>query len=237
VTVVDPHSEVEAALHGAGHRFVIGCDEVGRGAIAGPVAVGMAVVDLDCGAAPRGLRDSKKRREQLAPLAQEWARFGAVGLASAEEIDRLGIMAALGLAGRRALNALVRSGAAIAEAIVLLDGNHDWLTPALRRPVAVSTRVKADRDCVSVAAASVVSKVHRDRIMIAADRRIPGYGWAGNKGYGSAGHFMALDVLGPSRMHRHTWLHARADPELRSELPAELEPTAGGVLEPASPQG
>ncbi|MEY2849865.1 MAG: hypothetical protein RI885_2532 [Actinomycetota bacterium] len=213
MTVVDPHSEVETDLHASGHRLVIGCDEVGRGAIAGPVAVGMTVVDIECGAAPAGLRDSKllseKRREHLAPLATQWARFGAVGLASAAEIDRIGIMAALGLAGRRALNQLVHSGAEVSEAVVLLDGNHDWLTPSLRRRVPVHTRVKADRDCVSVAAASVIAKVHRDRLMITADRRIPGYGWTGNKGYGSAGHFAALGTLGPSTMHRHTWLHVR----------------------------
>lgn len=221
MTVADPHFQVESALHGAGHRFVIGCDEVGRGAIAGPVAVGVALVDLDCGPHPVGLRDSKmlseKRREQLAPLAAEWARYSAVGLATSQEIDEIGIMAALGLAGRRALNALHRQGASVSDSIVLLDGSHDWLTPSLRRRVLVQTRVKADRDCVSVAAASVVAKVHRDRLMIAAERRIPGYGWTGNKGYGSAAHLAAINELGASRMHRHTWL--RTPPETPERAP------------------
>ncbi len=239
MTVADPHAEVEAGLHASGHRFVIGCDEVGRGAIAGPVAVGMTMVDLDCGPAPTGLRDSKmlseRRREHMAPLATEWARFGAVGLASADEIDRIGIMAALGLAGRRALTKLVRSGAAVSESVVLLDGNHDWLSPALRRRVPVHTRVKADRDCVSVAAASVVAKVHRDTLMIAADRRIPGYGWAGNKGYGSADHFVALGALGPSRMHRHTWLHARGGSDGAHE--ADLDADAEHLVTLITPRG
>ncbi len=73
----------------------------------------------------------------------------------------------------------------------------------------VVTRIKADRDCASVAAASVIAKVHRDRLMIEADSAFPGYGWRGNKGYGSTEHFAGLDLLGPSELHRHTWLHER----------------------------
>jgi ribonuclease HII len=72
--------------------------------------------------------------------------------------------------------------------------------------------VKADRDCASVAAASVIAKVHRDRLMIEADASHPGYGWAGNKGYGSAGHFAAIAELGPTAMHRRTWLHPTESP-------------------------
>nr|WP_241732367.1 ribonuclease HII [Galbitalea soli] len=199
-------------MHAAGARFVIGCDEVGRGAIAGPVAVGLAVLDAAAGEHPAGLRDSKllseKRRETMAPLAAAWARQVAVGLASAEEVDRLGITACLGLAGKRALVQLHEAGAHITESIVLLDGSFDWLTPALAHPPRVTTRVKADRDCSSVAAASVVAKVHRDRLMIEADARYPGYGWSGNKGYGSAEHFEAIARLGPSDWHRRTWLRA-----------------------------
>ena len=208
--VVDPTLEFESDLHARGHRYVIGCDEVGRGAIAGPVAVGLAVVDASIGAHPVGLRDSKmlaeKRREELAPLAAGWALFTAVGLASAEEVDRVGIIAALGLAGKRALVSLHELGVAVRQSVILLDGSHDWLTPALASPLSVQTRVKADQDCSSVAAASVVAKVHRDRLMIAADAATPGYGWSGNKGYGSAAHYEAIGRLGPSSMHRQTWL-------------------------------
>lgn len=218
MTVVDPTLEFELALHAEGARFVIGCDEVGRGAIAGPVGVGLCVIDREVGLHPTGLRDSKmlseKKRELLAPLAAGWALFSAVGLASAEEVDTLGIMKSLGLAGKRALLQLHEAGASITESILLLDGSFDWLTPVLSTPLRVRTRVKADRDCASVAAASVVAKVHRDRIMIEADASYPGYGWVGNKGYGSADHYAAIDALGPSALHRKTWLHER---------PAELE--------------
>ncbi len=193
---------------------MIGMDEVGRGAIAGPVAVGASVVDQSVGAHPAGLRDSKllseKRRDAMAPLAQSWSRFSAVGLASAAEVDELGIVAALGIAGKRALVSLHEAGAAIAESVVLLDGSHNWLSAALASPLPVHVRVKADRDCASVAAASVIAKVHRDALMIEADSLSPGYGWASNKGYGSAGHFAAIAELGATDFHRRTWLHASA---------------------------
>src|ERR1700712_1220045 len=211
MAVADPTLEFETALHDGGARFVIGCDEVGRGAIAGPVAVGLCVVDRLVGVHPKGLRDSKmlseKRREELAPLAAGWARFSAVGLASAEEVDSLGIMHSLGLAGKRALVQLHELGASITESVLLLDGSFDWLTPVLATPLRVQTRIKADRDCASVAAASVVAKVHRDRIMIEADSRYPGYGWSGNKGYASTDHYAAINRLGPCDLHRKTWLH------------------------------
>ncbi len=212
MAVADPNLDLERELCADGTRFVIGCDEVGRGAIAGPVAVGMSVVGPGVGPQPVGLRDSKmlseKRREDLAPLAQAWSLHSAVGLATALEVDTFGIMAALGLAGKRALAALHESGASILDSVVLLDGSFDWLTPALSTPPRVRTQVKADRDCASVAAASVISKVHRDALMIAADETRPGYGWKGNKGYGSAEHFAAIASLGATELHRHTWLHA-----------------------------
>ena len=214
VPVSDPTLLVETEMHAGGARYVIGCDEVGRGAIAGPVAVGLCVVEAGLPAHPEGLRDSKllseKRRELLAPLAAGWALYSAVGLASSDEVDRFGIVAALGMAGRRALVELHEAGAAVRESVVLLDGSHDWLSPALARPLQVQTRVKADRDCVSVAAASVVAKVHRDRLMIDADGKHPGYGWSGNKGYGSAAHFAAIAELGATDFHRKTWLHTPA---------------------------
>ena len=214
MTVADPTLEVESGLHADGVRYVIGCDEVGRGAIAGPVAVGLCVVDATVGAHPAGLRDSKmlseKRREELAPKAAGWARYSAVGLSTASEVDEFGIMVALGLAGKRALVQLFELGASITESVLLLDGSYDWLTPVLQSPLRVTTRVKADRDCASVAAASVVAKVHRDRMMIGYDSDYPGYGWSGNKGYGSAEHFAAIDSLGPSALHRMTWLHDRS---------------------------
>lgn len=211
MAVVDPTLELERELHESGAHWVVGCDEVGRGAIAGPVAVGVSAVLAACDPHPDGLRDSKmlseKRREALYPLAQAWCHASAVGLAEAEEVDRLGIIAALGLAGKRALVHLHEAGVRILDSVVLLDGSHDWLTPALSAAPHVVTRIKADRDCASVAAASVIAKVHRDRMMISFDETYPGYGWVNNKGYGSEAHFKALGELGPSPLHRLTWLH------------------------------
>jgi len=208
--VVEPTLDVERELHAGGAEWVIGCDEVGRGAIAGPVAVGVSAVLVDCLDAPDGLRDSKllseARREALFPAAAQWCHRWAVGLADAEEVDQLGIVAALGLAGRRALTELHHLGVGVLRSVVLLDGAHDWLTPALGTPPPVRTRVKADRDCASVAAASVLAKVHRDRMMIAADVEHPGYAWASNKGYGSKAHYAGLAELGPSPLHRVSWL-------------------------------
>ena len=214
MAVADPTLEIEASMHAAGARYVIGIDEVGRGAIAGPVAVGLCVVDVAVGAHPLGLRDSKmlseKRRVELAPLTVDWAVHTSVGLASALEVDQIGIVAALGLAAKRGLVALHESGADIGASVILLDGSHDWLNPALSSPLRVQTRVKADRDCSSVAAASVVAKVHRDTLMIEADVLQPGYGWAGNKGYGSAEHMAAIIALGATDLHRRTWLKTSA---------------------------
>jgi len=214
VAVSDPHLDVESALLTAGARFVIGCDEVGRGALAGPVGVGFVAIDTSVTPIPAGLRDSKMlsqpKRELLAPLASAWAAHSAVGLASAAEIDELGIIACLGLAGKRALAELYAAGVDVAGSVVLLDGSDDWLNKALKTPLRVVTRVKADRDCGSVAAASVIAKVHRDRLMIEADAELPGYGWSGNKGYGSAEHMSAIGRLGPTPLHRKSWLKISA---------------------------
>ncbi|TFB57159.1 ribonuclease HII [Cryobacterium sp. TMT1-62] len=212
--VVDPTLDVERALLAAGATCVIGVDEVGRGALAGPVGVGVAVVNASASAFPAGLRDSKMlselRRGLLAPLAVAWALHSAVGLATPLEVDRLGIIAALGLAGKRALAQLFAAGVDITGAVVLLDGNDDWLNRALSTPLNVVTRVRADQDCASVAAASVIAKVHRDALMIEADAVTPGYEWAGNKGYGSPAHMAAIALLGPTLLHRKSWLKITA---------------------------
>ncbi len=124
---VPPSLREERRLLRAGHALVAGMDEVGRGALAGPVTVGVVVVDLDVRSAPTGVRDSKlltpAAREALVPRLRRWARAWAVGHAEPDEIDAYGIIAALRLAGRRALAQLP-----VTPACVLLDGNHDWLT-------------------------------------------------------------------------------------------------------------
>lgn len=189
--------------------LVIGMDEVGRGALAGPVSVGALALQHDCGEWPVHLRDSKTmtplRRTATAPLVREWG-ISAVGHASNDEIDRLGIQVALGLAGRRALVALHQAGVDVARSAILLDGIHDWLAPALRAPIRTTLRAKADRDCASVSGAALVAKVERDERMVDADAVHPGYSWASNKGYGSAAHLTAIAELGPTLLHRRTWL-------------------------------
>lgn len=205
----DPTLEFELACFEAGAPLVIGIDEVGRGAIAGPVAVGVHAVLAGVASFPEGLRDSKllseKRREYLAPLVSEWGA-GAVGYASAAEIDAQGITWALGEAGRRALLTLHESGLAVTEAVVLVDGKHDWLSPVLRSPLNVRTMVGGDRMVAAVAAASVRAKVDRDAVMRAAHENEPHYGWASNKGYGASAHYDGIASHGLSALHRKTWI-------------------------------
>lgn len=212
MAVAEPSLDVERTLFEAGARYVFGCDEVGRGALAGPVAVGIVAISSDADF-PVGLRDSKlmsePRRVLMREQVNEWMDFGAVGVSSPEEVDTFGITVALGLAGARALSALPLTGRDVSESVVLLDGTFDWLSSALEgmadSPV-VRARAKADRDCAAVAAASVLAKVSRDETMLELSGEFPGYGWEKNKGYGTAAHFAAIAQLGPNRFHRHSWL-------------------------------
>jgi len=190
-------------------------DECGRGALAGPASVGVVVVDATTRPIPSGLRDSKllspAAREALAPRVERWAAASAVGHATAAEVDELGIIGALRLAGLRALD-----GVGVEVDLVLLDGVHDWLTPptqaalfgadvpALRVPPVV-TEVKGDLRCAGVAAASVLAKVARDGLMDGVAADFPGYGLERNKGYASPDHIEALRRLGASDVHRRSW--------------------------------
>lgn len=207
----EPTLDFEFDCFARGAELVIGVDEVGRGAIAGPVAVGAHAVLAGTEAFPAGLRDSKllseKRREAIAPLVGEWGA-GAVGFATAAEIDERGIIAMLGEAARRALLELHAAGVAVDRAVILLDGSHDWLSPVLRSPLRVVTRVGADRACASVSAASVRAKVARDAIMRAAHEEHPHYAWASNKGYGAAAHYAGIAEHGLTELHRRTWIAA-----------------------------
>ncbi len=214
----------ERALLGAGALLVAGMDEVGRGALAGPVSVGVVVVDAATRSCPPGVADSKllsaARRDELLPRVRRWGVARAVGHASPEEIDSRGIVGALRLAGTRAL-ASVTAVCGPVDAVVL-DGSHDWLTdpgPDLLDVAdvvqgvscAVHLRVKADQVCSSVAAASILAKCERDAHMVSLAGLHPEYGWAGNKGYGSADHVAALRRHGPSVQHRRSWNLPRQD--------------------------
>lgn len=217
----DPGIDLERELAAQGLRYVGGMDEVGRGALAGPASVGLVVFDaaaLDS-ADPsvwHGVRDSKaltaKRREALAPAIDSWAAAGTVGHAQPFEIDRLGISAALRLAGLRALAQAASSGISVDG--LILDGSYNWLRtePVLGQetdpwgvPAVVRTLVKADAHCVSVAAASIAAKVERDAIMRNYAGEYPAYGWESNKGYGSAVHRAAIVEHGATPLHRVSW--------------------------------
>lgn len=205
----EPTLDRERELFAAGARLVIGVDEVGRGAIAGPVVVGVAVIG-DPAPFPEGLRDSKllseKKRESLIEPIDRWARALAVGEASAAEIDEHGVVSALSRAAERAFASLAIGGLDVTGGSVILDGSHNWLSRSLVPPLSIEVRAKADRDCAVVAAASVWAKVSRDRFMSTSASEGDPYLWSSNKGYGSAAHFDAIRRWGVTSLHRSTWL-------------------------------
>ena len=220
-----PTLRLERALMRAGARTLACVDEVGRGALAGPVSVGVVVIDSGVRSAPRGLRDSKlltpRARRDLLPRLRGWPVASAVGHADPFEVDAVGIICALRVAAARAFADL-----GMAVDLALLDGSHDWLSvpeepdglfPDPRRsvcdsladmavvPAQVQTRVRADLTCAGVAAASVLAKCERDSIMVDLAEQHPEYGWALNKGYSAPDHIDALRRLGPSPLHRQSW--------------------------------
>ncbi|MCX5176376.1 ribonuclease HII [Streptomyces virginiae] len=227
-----PTHTVERSLRATtGAKVIAGVDEVGRGAWAGPVTVCAAITGLR--RPPAGLTDSKlltpKRRDALLDVLEGWVTAYALGHASPEEIDELGMTAALRLAAERALEALpVRPDA------VILDGKHDYLGPPWR----VRTVIKGDQSCVAVAAASVIAKVRRDRMMAELGEQgggIEDFAFAANAGYPSPVHRAALEELGPTPYHRLSWSYLDALPRWRhlkkvrrSEESMELE--NGGQL-------
>lgn len=190
------------ALEAASPAPVCGVDEAGRGPWAGPVSA--AAVILDPGRIPAGLDDSKalteRRREALVVEVKAAAVAWAVGFASVEEIDGMNILKATGLAMRRAVEAL-----SLAPAFILVDGSYRFDLPAPVRPV-----VKGDSLSVSIAAASILAKTARDRVMREFDRDWPDYGFAAHKGYHSEQHVAALHRLGPCPAHRRSFAPIRA---------------------------
>jgi ribonuclease HII len=212
-----PSLDSERRIFERGNRFAIGIDEVGRGAIAGPVAVGVSLIDKtnpNLESWPQMLQDSKlmtaKSRSEITQPLVDWVSSYSVGFSANTEIDAVGISEALRLAAGRALDELFKDAnfrKMIAEdgAVILLDGSQNWLGK-VSYGLDVNLQVKADTNCVSVAAAAVLAKVTRDSLMQELDQQYPGYGIAGHKGYASAAHIAALRSLGPSAIHRVTWL-------------------------------
>jgi ribonuclease HII len=176
---------------------VCGVDEAGRGPWAGPVSAGAVI--LDPRRVPEGLNDSKKltakARAALEIEIKASAVAWGVGFASVEEIAEINILHAAGLAMRRAIEAL-----SVKPAFALVDGNY-----AFKLPCPIKTVIKGDSLSCSIAAASILAKVARDRLMIEMDAVHPGYGFAGHKGYHAQVHVEALQRLGPSPIHRLGW--------------------------------
>ncbi|WP_417511704.1 ribonuclease HII [Microbacterium sp.] len=215
MTVIAPRLTLERKLL-TEYDLIISLDEVGRGALAGPVVVGAAMMDAS-GArrrVPEGLRDSKlvteKRRPDVAARAAAWVQASGTGWANAAEVDEVGIMRALGLAASRAIDAVAAQGGMTGRALVILDGNHDYLSRVHAAPIEVRTVIKGDRDCASVSAASVIAKVARDSYMTQRHDEHPMYQWNRNKGYASAEHRAAIRDCGLSPLHRSSWAIADA---------------------------
>jgi ribonuclease HII len=224
--VQTPDDRLERSLCDEGMQLVAGLDEVGRGAWAGPVSVGVVVFPDDL-VPPDGLRDSKMltedAREALYPLITQWCSAWSVGHADPGECDSLGMTAALRLAARRALDNL-----SCQPRVVLMDGAFDYVSepvdpndepvdptgPAvdLNGPASkpssspqVRTVVRGDASCVSIAAASIMAKVTRDRMMRAMSTSFPPFDFDRNKGYPSPVHRTALAGFGLTSIHRRSW--------------------------------
>lgn len=249
--MIPPTLELEQSLAAQGYDLIVGFDEVGRGALAGPVMVGCAAIwARDLTAAddgerldvPAGVADSKMltehRREAIYEELCDWCAAWAVGQASNTEIDEWGISHALGVASLRALTQVehqlglqlpdtywLPSGGELAPQATegrpitvgaILDGPNDYITktlgtfdaPEVPIPATVTTKVKGDQHCATVATAAVIAKVTRDRLMVElahSDPRYAPYGWDHNKGYGSAAHRAAIAEHGPTPLHRVSW--------------------------------
>jgi ribonuclease HII len=197
-----PDLALEASFHAGGFRLVAGVDEAGRGPLAGPVTAAAVILPPDLGPTADWLQvidDSKrltpKRRESAAELIRTHALAWAVEHVTSEEIDRIGI----GQAVLQAMLAAFSSLRPAPDALLL-----DWV-PIRHCPLPYETVVKGDAKSLSIAAASILAKVSRDEIMIRADRRYPGYGFARHKGYATAQHMRCLSEMGPTPIHRRSF--------------------------------
>ncbi|HUG00118.1 MAG TPA: ribonuclease HII [Ilumatobacter sp.] len=195
-----PTRKIEQELWGQGYTSIVGIDEVGRGSWAGPLMVGAAILPRE--RRVLGVRDSKALtevdRERLFDRIANWCEAWAVGAASQAECDELGMADAQRLACKRAID-----GLGVVPDVAVSDGKWNFVAPTVKR---VEMRVKADRDCLSVAAASILAKVVHDREMREHAEHYPHWSFHTNKGYPCPVHKWALQAYGPSAIHRRTWV-------------------------------
>ncbi len=182
----------------AEYEYICGIDEVGRGPLAGPVVAGAVILPKD--ARIPGINDSKKlsekKREELYDVIMEQAVAAAVGYSSPQRIDEINILQATYEAMREAVSKLDPAPTLLLNDAVTIPG-----IPIRQIPI-----IKGDAKSQSIAAASIIAKVTRDRLMVEYDQLMPEYGFASNKGYGSAAHIAALKEVGPSPIHRATFI-------------------------------
>ena len=208
-------SRIERDLRSEGFRLIVGIDEVGRGPLAGPV-VACAVIMPPDARAIAGVADSKvlsaRERERLAPLIRRRALAWSLGAASVREVEARNIAGATALAVRRAITRLALRGD-----VVLLDGRP--MKQLAQLGVEHRAVVDGDARCYSIACASIVAKVVRDRLLRSLGRRYPPYGWERNAGYGTAAHIAALRDAGLTPHHRASFCRSALAPHLRRLTP------------------
>ena len=200
-----PNLKVEQSLWADGHEIIVGVDEVGRGSWAGPLSIGAVVLPKT--GRVNGVRDSKmlteREREALFDRVAGGAQYWAIGSVSHDECDLIGMSAAQKLAARRAIDGLGLGFEKIDR--VLIDGNWDFVSEFLGEGK-TQRIIKGDATCLTIASASVLAKVSRDRLMRAYDPEFPGFNFAENKGYPCPKHKMALQAYGPTAIHRRSWV-------------------------------
>jgi ribonuclease HII len=216
-----PTLALENKLYLQGYEVIVGLDEVGRGAWAGPLSIGAAVLGRD--RRVNGVRDSKQlsepRREMLFDRIASWCTAWSVGHASHQECDELGMSEAQRLAARRALDGLT-----VTPDMVLMDGNWDFVGGDHTGTKSTQTIVKGDTTVLSIAAASILAKVTRDRMMRDQAENYPGFDFDRNKGYPCPRHQLALRGYGPTPIHRRSWAFMDSIPWLGTRIEPASRP-------------
>tara|TARA_B100000029_G_scaffold514681_1_gene618421 strand:+ start:230 stop:937 length:708 start_codon:yes stop_codon:yes gene_type:complete len=221
-----PTLQYEKALWASGKEILVGIDEVGKGAWAGPLTIGAVVIPPD--KRLYKIRDSKLLNEQERELIFEpivnWSLTWSIGEATSEECDEFGMSIAQKIAAKRAIEKL-----SLTPDHVLIDGNWDFAGEIVGKEN-VTKIVKGDMKCLSIAAASILAKVTRDRAMKTAGGRYPVYGFPENKGYPCQRHRKALKEIGPCEIHRKSWAFMDDTPFPRSPRP-RANPAQGSLFD------